>query len=244
MEKSVKITLIISATIIFVALIAVYTTFQLIPTSNAINVNGQATVKVVPDLVTTYFSVQTKAATAKEAKDKNSEITNNLTNNLISKGFAKEDIQTQSFSVYPDYTWKNGQQSQNGYIATRSIIIQLSTEEMDKLGDVIDAGIDSGASLSYINFELQKSTENTYKAEALKLATNDAKIKAESIAEGLGKKVGRIVSVSDSSFNYYPWPVYKAEAGSSASDARTATMDIQPSEQEINAQVSVSYKLN
>lgn len=251
MEKSIKITLIISATIIFVALIGIYTIFQLNPiTSNVISVKGDATIKVVPDLITVYFDIQSKGTTAKEAEDKNSEIVNKLINDLVNKGFDEKDIKTQNFNVYPNYVWDGRTQSTNGYIASHSLKIELSTESTNKVGEVIDSGVESGASISYINFELQEATENLYKAEALKLATTDAKIKAEAIAEGLGKKVGKIVSVSDSSFNYSPWEVYaKAEGGvssdsASAQEARVATTNIQPSEQEIYAQVSVSYRLS
>jgi len=239
MEKGIKITLIIAATILIIALIAVYAVFQLNST-NTVNVNGQATIKAVPDLITVYFDIQTKGATAKEAEDKNSEISSKLSENLVNIGFNQEDLKTQSFSVTPNYVWINNKQSQEGYIAVHSMKIQLTIDKLSQLGSVIDSGINSGSSISYINFELSPEKQNTYKAEALKLATDDARIKAEAIAEGLGKNLGRIVSVSDSSFNYYPWPVYSAE---SSKDARETTANIQPSEQDISSQVSVIYKL-
>ena len=110
---------------------------------------------------------------------------------------------------------------------------------------MIDAGVDAGASIGYINFELSQEKQNEYKAQALKQAAEDAKIKAESIAEGLGKSIGSIYSISSSDFDYYPWRIYEATASSEAgvAEAKQAATDIQPGEKDITARVSVVFKL-
>ena len=241
-EPSVKITLIVSGIIIFLALLGLFVFFQLRP-GNTVNVNGQAQVKAVPDLVSVYFNVETNGTNAKEAKDKNAEIVDKIITALLKEGFERKDIVTENFNIYPDYTWENGKQESNGYKAIHSIKIQLSTKNTDKIGEVIDIGVDSGALISYINFELSQEKQNQYKADALKQATQDARIKAESIASGLGKRVGSIVSVSDSSFDYYPWRIYEATASGGVVEAKSATTNIQPGEREINAQVAVVFKI-
>ncbi len=243
MEKSVKITLIIVAGIVMLGLMGVII-FSNLTSANTVTGNGYATVKALPDLVSVYFNVQTEGDTSKEATDSNSEIVDKLILELLKQGFDRDEIQTMNFNVYPNYDWDDGERNQEGYVATHSIKVQVSSDNSGKIGDIIDAGVSAGAGISYINFELSQEKQNEYKAEALKLAAEDARIKAESIAEGLGKRLGRLVSVSDSNFNYSPWRIYQAEEGvMDAAGAKTATTDIQPSEQEIYASVIARFKL-
>jgi len=243
MEKSVQITLIIVVGIIVIASIG-YTAFSsIMPSTNTVTGNGQATIEVLPDLVKVYFNVQTKADTSEEAKNQNAEIIDDLTIELIKKGFERKEIQTQNFNIYPEYSWEKSTREIIGYQASHTIIVEMSTEDSDKIGDVIDAGVDAGAGISYINFELSQEKENQYKSEALKLAAEDAKIKADSIAQGLGKDLGKLVSVSDENFYYSPWRAYGAVEFEDAAVAKAQATNIQPSEQQISAQVTAMFKL-
>ena len=242
METSVKITLIIVCAVLVLALIGVGIFYQ----SNASNVNvaGNSQVKAVPDLVSVYFNIETSAETAKEAKDNNSEIFDKVLNTLIGLGFERKEITTENFNIYPEYNWQNGGQEITGYRATHNIKIELSTSNTEKIGELIDAGVDNGATISYINFELSLDKQNEYKSEAIKLATEDARIKGESLASGLGKKLGKVVSISYSDFGYSPWPIYMAREGSAGvEEAKQATTDIQPGEQDVNAMVEIVFEL-
>lgn len=245
MDKSVQKTLIIMAGIVAIGLIGflIYSNLSLV---NTVTGDGLAVVKAVPDLISVYFSVDTTGTTSKIATDKNSEIVDKLITELIKQGFDRDQIQTTGFNVYPDYDWINGQQVSKGFKATHSITVQMSSNESEKIGDVIDAGVSAGAGISYINFELSQEKQNEYKAQALKQAAEDAKIKAQSIAEGLGKTLGRLVSTSESSFNYYPWRLYESAGGvatKDASEAKAATTNIVPGEQEVSANVRATFKL-
>ena len=243
MESSVKITLIIVSAVIALALIGIYSFFQLLPTQT-VNANGIATIKAVPDLVSAYFNVETNATTAQEAKDKNAEIADNIVTALIKEGFERKDIVTENFNLYPQYSYDKGKQNLEGYRVSHRLKVQLSTDKTEKIGNVIDIGVDAGALISYINFELSQEKQNEYKAQALKQAAEDAKIKAESIAEGLGKGIGSIYSISSSEFDYYPWRIYETTSQiATAEEAKKATTDIQPGEKDIRASVSVVFKL-
>jgi len=249
MDKSVQITLIIVMGVIVVAGIG-YTAFSsLFPSSsNTVTGNGESAIKVIPDLIKVYFNVETSAETSSEAKDENAEIVDALTLSLLKLGFEKKEIQTSNFNIYPEYSWKNNNRELIGYKASHLIVVEMSTDKSDKIGETIDAGINAGAGISYINFELSQEKENQYKAEAIKLAAEDARIKAESLAAGLGKTLGKLISVSDSDFGYNPWRVYGEMSASADSDeiaiAKQATTNIQPGEQQISARVQAVFKLN
>jgi len=243
MEKQVQITLIIVAGVVLLGLIglAIFSTYS---PANTLTARGQSTIEVEPDLVGIYFRVQTQAATSEDAKDQNAEIVDDVITNLVKQGLERKDIKTQSFNIYPEYDWNSGSRNLKGYAATHLLKVELSTEDSDKIGEMLDAGVDAGASINYINFELSQELQNTYKAEATKFAAEDAKLKAEAMAEGLGKKLGRLVSTSDNSFDYYPWKLYEAGGDDfSVVEAKQATTDIHPGEQTIYAQVTAVFKI-
>ncbi|MDO8528896.1 MAG: SIMPL domain-containing protein [Nanoarchaeota archaeon] len=247
MDKSVQKTLIVMAGIVAVLLIGILT-YSNFSSANTVTGNGQATIKAVPDLIGVYFSVDTTGTTSADATSKNSDIVDKLVLNLMKQGIDRDRIQTTGFNVYPDYDYSNQNPVLKGYKATHSITVQLSTSDSGKIGDVIDAGVSAGAGISYINFELSQSKQNEYKAQALKAATEDAKIKATAITQGLGKTLGRLVSITDNSFNYYPWPLYQSRdmgvgGGVSGAEAKAATTSIVPGEQEVSASVTAVYKI-
>ncbi|MBS3076512.1 SIMPL domain-containing protein [Candidatus Pacearchaeota archaeon] len=220
MHKSVQITTIIVVGIILLSLIGIY---KLSPASD---------------------TIESKATTSSEANQLNSEIVEKLTTNILALGFEEKNIITENFNVYPNNEWINGKMIPKGYVATHSIKIEMSTSETQKIGQVIDAGVNAGAGISYINFELSPEKQSEAKAEAIKLAAQDAKVQAQALADGLDKKVGKLVSVSLDDFNYYPWRVYSASGVSEdAMMAKEATTNIQPGDKEISARVSAVYKI-
>lgn len=239
MEKSIKITLIIAVT----ALVLVLIYFNNTSASNTLTSNGDASISVVPDVVAVYLNVETTDKLSTVAKDKTADIVEKVKSSLMNQGFNSNDIETISYNIYPEYDWTNGKQDLIGYKATHQLRIKMSAEKSDKIGEIIDAGVNSGATISYVSFELSSEKQNQYKADAMKLASQDAKTKAEAVASGLNKKVGKLVSVSTNSFNYYPYKVYEAGVSSSAEDAKVATTNINPSSQDVSASVTAVFKI-
>jgi uncharacterized protein YggE len=122
--------------------------------------------------------------------------------------------------------------------------VEISAEESNKLGNIVDSATESNALISSINFELSKEKENEYKSIALKDAAEDARIKAEAIVSGLGKRLGRLVSTSDNNFYYTPYRVYEAsDSSKSLNEVITQPQSIQPSKQTIYASVTAVFKL-
>jgi len=247
-NNAIVMTSIISGVVLLIAVSAMLM-FSGSTTKDVVTVNGMATIKATPDLVGVYFTIETKGTTSAEASDANTVILNSLQNSLVAQGFTEEDLKTESFSIQPNINWINGKQVQNGYIAYHYLKLEFSTEDLEKLTAVIDAGANAGAGISYINFELSTELQSQYKADALELASKDAKVKAEAVASGFDKRVGKLVSVSVSDYNYYPWNIYTARAEGGAyleedvAIAKDSVANLTPSEQTISATVSATYKL-
>ncbi len=246
-SNSIKITAMALGTVVFIVLVAVYLVMWFSP-SQTVTATGEATISATPDIVGLYFIAETKADSMEEAKDKNAEIVENLKDSLVALGLDGNSVTTSNYNVGEYYEWKNNQRIFKGYKATHNLRIELSSDDTELIGDVIDAGINADAGLSYINFELSPGLQNEYKAQATLLASQDAKGKAENIAIGLGQRLGRIVSVSESNFGYYPWRAYsgvidKVMEEDMILEAKSVATNIQPGEQDISSSVSVVYKL-
>jgi len=242
-HKSVQITLIIVAAIIILSFAGMWFVKTNFSSSNTISVNGQGIEKVTPDLISIYFNVYTKGTTSKEAEDSNSIIVNKLKSFLVALSFSEEDLKTENYNIYPDYDYTTRQTK--GYRATHMLKISFSSAETGKITSVIDSGTNAGAGISYINFELSPELEQQYKTLAIQTASEDARIKAEAVAKGFNKRLDKLVSVSLDSYNYMPFRVYDAAAGTaSAESAKVAVAGITPSEREVSAFVTAVYRLS
>ena len=247
LQKSVQITLIIAIAVVILVVVGI-TYLKPISTTDTFQVNGQATSKVSPDLITVYFNVDTKGTTSKIAEDANSAIVTKLTDNIVALGFKESDLTTENYNIYPDYNYdySRGTQTLIGYRATHSLKIELSSSQKDKVGSLIDAGTDAGAGIGYINFELSPALQQTAKTQAIKDASDDARVKAEALAAGFNKKLGKLVSVSLDQFNYYPWNIYaSSDSGitGNGAEAKSAVASITPSSRDVSASVTAVYKL-
>lgn len=242
-DNSVKITGIIVSAVIIIIFVIMFTVIRVIPTET-VTVNGVAEIEVMPDLISVNFNVETKGDTAKEAKDANAVIVDAVVTALVREGFNRDEIVTQNFNVYEEYDWSRDEGREFiGFKASYAIRVEFSTDDVDLIGETVDAGVNNGALLSYINFELSQELQNKYKAEALKAAAEDAQIKAEAIAEGLGAKIGRVVSTTSSDFGYYPRMAYAMEDSVEAVSGAKIETEIQPGDQTVDARISVTYKL-
>ncbi len=253
-NKAIVITSIIAGVILIIALIALSTISSINPYSkDTVTVEGIANIEATPDLIGIYFTIETKGDTSAEAKNAEQEIFDKLVTQLALEGFDRSELKTQYFNVYPNSYWDSNlrKQVEDGYKATHSLKLELSTEEFDKVEEVVNAGVNSGAGIGYINFELSQELQSQYKAQALELASKDAKVKAEAVVSGFDKKLGRLVSVQVSDFGYYPWNIYTTKASGDggisyaedAAYAQEAVANIVPSEQDISARVSATYKI-
>jgi hypothetical protein len=250
-NNAIVITVIISVVVLILAGFALFAFKPMgYSSGKTVTVQGISNIKVMPDLVTVYFNIETKGNTSAEATKANSDIYDDLIEGMIIAGFSEDDVKTESFNVYPNTYWdeKDGRSKTEGYIANHYLRVELSSDKMNEVSSVIDAGVEAGAGISYINFELTQESQNEYKAQALKQASGDAMIKADAIASGVGKEVGELVSIQTSDFGYYPWNVYTSSSGGAyrAEDAvmaKEAAVNIQPGEQDVTASITATFKL-
>ena len=213
-------------------------------TGTLVSATGQSSIEVMPDEVSVYLTIQTTDKDAQTAKQMHDEIVDKVIIELLKTGLERKEIKTDNYNMYPDYDWSGGSQRLKGYIVTQNLIVK--TNDFDKTAGIVDAGVNGGALVSGINFELSDEKQSELKAQALEEAGKDAKKKAEATAAGVGKNLGALVSVESQDFNYGP-VIYYAKAGmegDSSGEARQAAANIAPSDIEVQATVRVQYKLS
>lgn len=223
--------------VLVIAALMLYNSFA----GASVSAQGYSSLKVNPDKTSIYLSVETKDASAEGAKDKNVEIRERLLRNLDSLGL-DDEVQLLNYNIYPEYDWSDGnQQKIIGYTARYDIIVETSDFEL--VSEIVDTAVSSGAGISYISFDLSEEKRSEYKAQALEAASQDARTKAEATAKGLGKSLGRLVSVDSEEFNYMPFRAYDSSVASEGS-VESFAKDINPQELEVTANVNVKYKLS
>jgi uncharacterized protein len=218
--------------------------YMLDVSSPVVSAQGTSTMRVQPDNAVVYVSIETRNKTAQSAQEAHALIRDAVVSSLARMGIAEKDIQLTGYSIYQEYDWSNGRQTPKGFVASQQIVVR--TQHFDELGRIVDRVVENGGLVSSVYFEISPQKQNEYKSQALSNASEDAKDKATATAAGLGKKLGRLVSVQTQDF-YYPGPMLyydKAmESEASGASVRETLANTTPQDIDVNANIVVQYKL-
>ncbi|MBE6087075.1 SIMPL domain-containing protein [Clostridium beijerinckii] len=156
---------------------------------NRLKVIGKGTVSVKPDLAEIVVGVITEDLQLEVAQEENAKITQEVINSIRALGIPLKNIQTENYSIRPNYDYINGKQVFRGYEVINNLKILISN--INNVGEVIDTAVSNGAnSLTGIIFIV--SDETKYYYEALRRALQDAQNKARVVADQLKVKLNTI----------------------------------------------------
>jgi len=234
-------------------------------TPNTISFSGHGEVTAVPDIANISFTISKDATTVKDAQAGVAVIEKKALDVLKAKDVADKDIKTANASFYPKYEYRqavcpqvpmgagtagvtvnpsspyycpSGKQVLLGYTASESITVKV--RNTDSVGDIMQSLGTTGVSdLSGPNFAIDN--EDSLKAQARKLAIDDAKAKAQSLAKDLGVRLEKITSFSENG-NY---PVMYAQ-GAMMSDKAVSVLApavIPKGENTISSDVTITYEI-
>lgn len=155
------------------------------------------TVKYPPDVAEIGTGVTTRAHSAKEAVRLNAAAMQKVVDRLKALGIADKDIQTSNFGLNAQFDYPNGGGTPvfTGYQASNQVSVKL--RHVDKVGDVLDALVDAGATNIFgPNFSLDDD------AAAQAEARGKAFRRGQAMAEGYARMAGytgvRLLEVSES----------------------------------------------
>ena len=203
-----------------------------------VTVSASGSVSAAPDQATIATGVSSEAKTAREALTKNTEAMTKVIAELKSQGVEAKDIQTTQFNIEPVYVYpKEGQPpSVTGYRVNNMLSVRV--RDLDKLGGVLDQLVTVGANqMNGITFEVSKA--ETLKDDARKVAIENAKRRAQLLATAAGADVGDVLQISEETSHPGPRPMVFAKRAAMAE----ASVPIERGEQELEARVTVTWKL-
>lgn len=209
-----------------------------------VSVTGEGKLDLTPDMATINVGAESRASSATEATAQNNETIQKIIEKMKSLGVEEKDILTSNYNIYEYETYDNkGNPKGTEFVA--STMLEIKLYDMGKVGQALDDAIAAGANQSYgIYFGL--ADPDAHYQEVIALALEDAKKKAETIAGGLGKKLGGAVVVSEGSYSL-PDPIYRepsaTDTPSETGSATEANSMVMPGTMEISTVVSVRYAM-
>jgi uncharacterized protein len=199
--------------------------------SGGITVTGVGTITSVPDEASFTIGVQTQGSTAREALASNSEQMQRVIAAVKAAGVAKRDSKTEDVSVSANYVDEG---RIDGYSARNSVLVTV--RNLSKAGAILDAASNAGANEVYGPM-LNRSDEEELQAKALRSAVENARQKAEALADAAGVRLGRVSAMTEG-FSGGPQPYYDGAMLRKSSDA-----PIEPGTQDSQATVTVTFAI-
>ena len=211
------------------------------PTANptimrTVKVSGTGEIQVAPDTAVIRLGVQTEEKTAQAAISQNNVKMQALMDTLKNAKVAPGDIQTKKIRLAPRYTTNstNNERTLVGYTATN--IVEVRSKDLTALGTLLDQAVNNGAntieSISFIISDSEKLTD-----QARQNAVQNARHKAEQLAQLTGANLGSVLEIQETSS--FPSPVVSQVQPI----AQGAEVPVSPGSQSIRVNVQVTWAI-
>ncbi len=212
-----------------------------------INVSGQGKVSYEPDIANVNLEVEiSKAAKPEDALNQLNDKMKKVINAIEQAGIPKENIQTQNYTLIPQYDVIDNISKITGYNANQIISVKINdiNKNANKTADIIAAAGKAGTNkINNVSFEA--SNFNELKQTARLKAIADARSKAGSVGQALGVKLDEVVGwwenfVSPDATTAY----YDGKGGMGGGGGAISSEPYIPTgARELVVDVNVSYKI-
>lgn len=203
---------------------------------NKLTVQGNGSIKVMPDVAYVTVGVTTNNKEANEAQNENKQIMTAVFDALKKAGLTDDDMRTTNYSTYPMYDYEANEVTS---YEVRNMV-ELTIKDIDNVGKYMDIAAENGANTAYsVRFSILD--ESGPYNEALKLAMKTAKTKADAIISASGNKILSTLNISENSYGYVSYDRY--QMNDEADFGKGATTPITAGELEVTANVTVVYEI-
>ena len=204
-------------------------------------VNGSAQILAVPDEATVRLGIVRQSPNAQAAQEQANVVAQEILSAIGKLGVPPNQIQTARIVLSPMYA-SRGPESREaprivGYSAMNSVSIRLTN--LTLIGTVIDAGLKAGANqLEGVQFGLRNDLPS--REEALKQAVQEARSKAQVMADALRVKLAEVLEVSEGGVSITPF----AEVAQASRLALSAETPVSPGQIQVQAAVTIRYRIS
>src|SRR5215831_2609694 len=207
------------------------------PQPPVIVVTGTSEVLAVPDEAIVRLGIVRQAPVAQTAQEQANTVAQEILSAITKAGVPSKDIQTARLVLSPVYNQRGPEQKIVSYNATNTVSVRL--DNLAIVGNVIDAGLKAGANqLEGVQFRLKN--ELPAREQALKEAVQEARGKAQAMADALRVNLVEVLEASEGGVSVVPRMQSFAVAGAAPAQASTP---VSPGEIEIRANVTVRYRI-
>ena len=206
-----------------------------------LSVTGNGTVLVESDLAIVTVGVQETSKDVLAAQSTVNEKIAAIKQALLDAGVQESEINTDSINIYANYDYSDNTEVIVGYTARNSLSVR--TTDMDNVGSLIDAAFAAGANtLDNVQFTVQDDTQA--REQALTMAVEDARRKADVLASAAGLQVASIERISEGGVSVYDsMRNYAADTVMAAEESGGAGTLVQAALVSVDATVSMEFEL-
>jgi uncharacterized protein YggE len=206
-----------------------------------ITVAGSGKVAGAPDIADISLGVSTLGASVAEARDRAATALDAMIASLKDNGVAEKDIQTSNLSIYPEYDYDGNRQTLRGFRVQNTVA--ATVRDIDRTGEIVDDAVNAGGddtTIQGITFAIDNPDD--LKRQARELAVQDARARAQTLADASGVGLGDPITISETSYSP-PLPYF--ERGAAAADSSQAAPEtpIETGELDVVIEVSVTWDI-
>jgi uncharacterized protein YggE len=165
-----------------------------LPDKPHVYVQGNAEIPVQADTLKLSGTVSVVAMEASIAEEEVQQRSARLLMVAREHGIESEQIKASAIAVSPSYDYVNGGREFLGYTVTRDVEITVSV--LDDYYTLLRAVVDSGA-LDFLDAVFSYSDIDRVVREAQLAAVEDARLRAQSLAERANASLGKVYSISE-----------------------------------------------
>jgi uncharacterized protein YggE len=210
-----------------------------------IQVTGEGTADVAPDMAILALTVTREAETARAALDANSAAMNEVLSAMKAEGIESRDLQTSNFSIQPKYFYPPQKPTGTrepprivAYTVRNSLSVRV--RDISAVGKILDIsvtlGVNEGGNIHFTNQDPSEAITRA-RQEAVKNAMD----KARTLAGAAGVKLGKLLEISERSSNPRPAPMARAEMAMVSS---AGAVPVASGENAYKVTVNVSYAID
>ena len=209
--------------------------------SRKIHVTGNGSVVGEPDIATLNLGVSVEKKTVAEAREAAAVAMTAVLDALKARGIAENDIQTERFSIYPQYDYTENGRVLRGYSVNNTVSAKV--RELENLSEVIDAAAEAGGDIVVVN-AIQFMIEDTtpLQTQARGLAVKDAEAKAQTLADASGVTLGKPITITETSHAASP-PIAFAREAAFAEESALSSTPIEAGELTVVVNVTIVYEI-
>ena len=202
-----------------------------------VSVSGTGRAGRPADRAATTFVAESVRESAAEARSAAATIAAAVIDALRAAGVADADLRTAGLDVSPNWEHDGKRMIRNGFTVTNRIAVTV--RDLESGGRVLDAGLAAGATgLDGVSFHL--SDETGAAEEARRAAVADARSRAVTIADALGRRLGPLRAIVEGS-PAGPSPLREAKMMAMAADA--APTPVVPGVIEVTVSLTAEWDL-